>query len=345
MRLQQTLIALKTGVLLAALGFIFPDCLHAQYQSKYPDIPIVDVHVHPGHAGDAANFIKVSEALKEKHGSNLAFWIALSDPGKAVVGQMKEAANHRMVFTASQMRPHKGLSMTADEVITKVREDGYVGFKFWFGPPYRVLKEDEEGITRIDDPRFAEFFAALEKANVLMASLHIADPNGPFGERTEWLKDPVYYWEQIRAFENVVAKHPDLTIIAAHGNWLVCQDAQIDYLRYMLKTYPNLYFDVSATFQYMPLVNHENLRDLYMEFQDRILYGTDGGRISDNAVNYFTDRYAKTFAILETDEIVNGDFFGNKPIQGLDLPREVLEKIYYKNALKLYPGLKEAMGL
>lgn len=32
-------------------------------------------------------------------------------------------------------------------------------------------------------------------------------------------------------------------------------------------------------------------------------------------------------------------------MKGLDLPREVLEKIYYKNAVKLYPGLKEAMGL
>jgi len=330
---------------LVALSNIFSGTLYAQYKSKYPDIPIVDVHVHPGNVGDAANFIKVSESLKEKHGSNLAFWIALSDPGKENAEQMRAAANNRMLFTASQMGPHRGLTMTAEQVIAKVRDDGYIGLKFWFGPPYRVLKEDEEGITRIDDPRYEEFFATLEKANILITSLHIADPNGPFGDRTDWLKDPVYYWEQIRAFENVVAKYPDLTIIAAHGVWLVCQDAQIDYLRYMLKTYPNLYFDVSATFQYMPLVNRENLRELYIEYQDRILYGTDGGRVVDNAVNSTTDRYAKSFAILETDEIVAGDFFGNKPIRGLNLPRKVLEKIYYMNALKLYPGLKEAMGL
>jgi predicted TIM-barrel fold metal-dependent hydrolase len=242
------------------------------------------------------------------------------------------------------MRPHKGLTITPDEVIAKVR-DGYVGMKLWFGPAYRVLKEGEEGITKLDDPRLEELFTSLEKANVLMTSLHIADPNGPFGARTDWLKDPVYYWEQIRAFENVVAKYPDLTIITAHGAWLVCQDAQIDYLRYMFSTYPNLYVDISATFQYMPLVNRDNLRDFYIEYQDRLLYGTDGGRIADNAIEYYTGQYAKTFAILETDEVVNGDFFGNKPIQGLALPREVLEKIYYKNAVKLYPGLKEVMGI
>ena len=341
------MITLKTAVFLISLSFFVSGSLYGQYKSQYPDIPIVDVHVHPGSVGDAANLVKVSEAIKQKHGSNLAFWIALTDPGKEVAEQMKEAGNNRFLFAASQMRPHKGLTITAEEVVAKVRNDGYVGLKFWFGPPYRVLQDGEEGITKIDDLRYEEFFASLEKANILVTSLHIADPNGPFNNRTDWLKDPVYYWQQIRAFENVVAKYPDLTIIAAHGAWLVCQDAQVDYLRYMLSTYPNLYLDLAATFQYMSLVNRDNLRDLYIEYQDRILFGTDGGRVADNAIDYFAGRYANSFEILETDHELGSGFFGNQsdqPIKGLDLPGEVLEKIYYKNALKLYPGLKEAMG-
>ena len=341
-------IILKTGVVVTALYVFVSATLYGQYKSQYPDIPIVDVHTHPGSVGDAANFIKVSDAIKQKYGSNLAFWIALTDPGKEVAGEMKEAADNRLLFTVSQMRPHKGLTITAEEVIAKIRDDGYIGMKFWFGPPYRVLKDGEEGITRIDDPRYAEFFASLEKANVLMTSLHIADPNGPFDNRTEWLKDPVFYWQQIRAFENVTAKYPDLTIVAAHGVWLVCQDAQIDFLRYMLSTYPNLYLDLAATFQYMSLLNRDNLRDFFIEYQDRILYGTDGSRVGDNAIDYFAGSYANSFEILETDHEVPRGFFGNQsdqPIKGLDLPREVLEKIYYKNAMKLYPGLKETMGL
>ena len=334
---------MKRIIILSMLIFVAVSVLFAQYRSKYPDIPIVDVHIHPTGVNDVANFVKVSGAIKQKYDWNLAFWVGLSKPNESVA-EVKAACNNRILFAVSEMRPHKGLQVTSEEVIAKVR-DGYVGLKFWFGAPYRVLKEDEEGITRIDDPRFEKFFASLERGNVLMTSLHIADPNGPFGDRQDWMADPIYFWNQIRAFENVVAKYPKLTIVAAHGAWLVCQDAQIDYLRYMLSTYPNLYLDLSATFQYMPLVNHENLRDFYIEYQDRLLYGTDGGRIADNAIDLFADRYAKTFAILETEEIINGDFFGNKPIQGLNLPREVLEKIYYRNALKLYPGMKEAMGL
>jgi len=43
-----------------------------QYKSKYPDIPIVDVHVHIRAGADVANYLKVSEVIKRQFGSNLA---------------------------------------------------------------------------------------------------------------------------------------------------------------------------------------------------------------------------------------------------------------------------------
>ena len=336
---------MKRIIFLSAISFFALAALfgQGQYKSKYSDIPIVDVHFHPRGASDVANLVKVSEMIKQKYGSNLAFWVGLNDPGNAMA-EMKAAGKNRILFATAAGRPHKGLSITANDVIAKVR-DGYVGLKFWFGPYYRVLQDGERGITEIDDIRFEDFFAGLERGNVLLTSLHIADPNGPFNDRQTWLEDPVLYWEQIRAFENVVAKYPKLTIVAAHGAWLVCQDAQIDYLRYMLSKYPNFYIDLSATFQYMHLLNRDNLRDFFIAYQDRILYGTDGGNVPDNSIDSHADRYARTFAILETSLTVNGGFFGNKPTKGLDLPKEVLEKIYYKNAVKLYPGLREAMGI
>ena len=96
--------------------------------------------------------------------------------------------------------------------------------------------------------------ARMEALGVVAASMHIADPNGPFGNRTKWCPDPVEYWRMIRAFTNVLEKHPDLVVVGAHGLWLLCQDAQIDYLRYLLSTYPNLYVDLAATYQYIGLV-------------------------------------------------------------------------------------------
>jgi predicted TIM-barrel fold metal-dependent hydrolase len=188
-------------------------------------------------------------------------------------------------------------------------------------------------------------FAAMEEAGMPGASVHIADPNGPFWDRGKWAADPVEYWRQIMGLERVLQRHPDMVMVAAHGAWLVVQDAQIDFLRYLLSTYPNFYVDLAATFQYFHLVNHENLRDFIMEYSDRILYGTDIGRIKDESeIPEYVDRYSRTFRMLETDEMVEGGFFSMNPAKGLNLPKDVLEKIYYKNALGIYPGLKNKMN-
>ena len=322
-----------------AFGAVFSQ---GEYKSKYPDIPIVDAHAHPDSARDVANFLKASEVIRQKYNSNLAFWIGLNEPGE-FLNEMTAASKNRMRFCISQYGPHRGLDVTPEEIIEKVKK-GYLGFKFAFPAPYRWLDDGEEGISRVDDPRYDSLFAPLEQANILMAGFHVADPNGPFGNRQNWMKDPVYFWEQIRAFENLLIKYPNLIFMAAHSVWLVCQDAQIDYLRYMLSRYPNLYIDTSAIYQYMPLVNSDNLRSFYIEYQDRVLYGTDFTNVPDNAIERTADRYAVTFAIFETDQMVDGRF-SNGPVQGLNLPREVLEKIYYKNALKLFPAIKEALGL
>ena len=110
----------------------------------------------------------------------------------------------------------------------------------------------------------------------------------------------------------------------------------------MLATFPNLNIDLAATFQYYHLVNRENLRSFMIEWADRILFGTDIGKwIDKEETSRKAEQYIRAFKILETGHIVNGGFFGGPEIQGLELPKEVLEKIYYKNAMRLYPHVKE----
>jgi len=176
------------------------------------------------------------------------------------------------------------------------------------------------------------------------ASIHIADPNGPWANRGNWLADPVEYWREIVAWRHVLEKHPNLVAVMAHSNWLVCQDAQIDYLRNMLATFPNLYIDLAATFQYFPYVKRGNLRAFILEWADRILFATDIGTWEgDEATANRVQSYYRAFQILEFDQLVKGGFFGNREVEGLSLPKDVLEKIYYRNAMKVYPGVKDAM--
>ena len=100
----------------------------------------------------------------------------------------------------------------------------------------------------------------------------------------------------------------------------------------------------AATFQYYDLVTYENLRDFMIEYADRILFGTDIGRW-DNAERgqRFAEQYWRAFRILETDETVPGGFFSQNEIRGLALPRDVLAKIYYQNAARLYPRVKHQL--
>jgi predicted TIM-barrel fold metal-dependent hydrolase len=346
---------MKKHIFLAIFLFIasysFP-----QFKTKYPEIPRIDVHTHNSSVVYVENNLKVRDALLQKYNANVAFWINLENVEEHINSTVSKfvekhinstdsffiASDGRMLCAFSDYKPHYGLNH-APEYFEKKKSEGFIGYKFWFGPYYRVLKNGEIGIKDIDDPRLDSVFSNAEKSGVTMLSLHIADPNGPYGNRLDCIQDPVFFWRQIRSFENVLIKHPKLKVIAAHCLWLICQDAQIDYLRYMLNQYPNLYIDLAATFQYFYLDNTENLRDFMIKYSDRILYGTDSGGIKSDEVENIALRYSKTFRILETDDLVNGAFWGkDRAIKGLNLPKEVLENIYYKNALRLYPNLKSS---
>ncbi|MEL7161726.1 MAG: amidohydrolase, partial [Bacteroidota bacterium] len=69
----------------------------------------------------------------------------------------------------------------------------------------------------------------------------------------------------------------------------------------------------------------------------RVLFGKD---------SYKPKEYATYFRVLETDD----EYFPYYKryhafwrMYGLDLPRPILEKLYYKNALRVIPGLDAGM--
>lgn len=316
--------------------------LQAQYLTKYPEIPRIDVHTHvsasyPG----IVNYLVMRDSLIAKNNIDVAMWIDLCsrEGGETGIDTITEVSKGRIMTCISDFTPHRGLTHKPKDIPGYLKK-GYVGYKIWQGPYYRVLKEGEQGIRYLDDPAHEAVLSAMEKAGMVLASVHIADPNGPFGNRGKWAADPVEFWREVMGLERVLQRHPKLVVVAAHCSWLVCQDAQIDYLRYMLTTYPNLYVDLAATFQYYYLVKQDNLRDFMIQFSDRLLYGTDEGIYTDKSTirNHVT-RYSSTFQVLETSDLS----IGRNPSPGLNLPREVLEKIYYKNALKIYPGMADRM--
>ena len=113
-----------------------------------------------------------------------------------------------------------------------------------------------------------------------------------------------------------------------------------------METYPNVNLDLAARIGWFRFLDREAIRDFLIKYSDRILFGTD---ISDQVLKedpaVTAIRYHRCFRILETDEPIGAGFYpapgeGAGEVRGMALPVEVLEKIYYKNAVRSYPQVK-----
>ena len=140
--------------------------------------------------------------------------------------------------------------------------------------------------------------------------------------------------EEILAQRNrVFAKHPDTIFIGAHMGTL---PEELHTVANWLECYPNFYVDIDARISELGRQPYTT-RKFLIKYQDRVLFGTD---TPPNA-----EAYRIYYRFLETDD----EYFdptgghhlqGRWLIYGVHLPDEVLEKIYNKNALKIFGMFK-----
>ena len=137
-------------------------------------------------------------------------------------------------------------------------------------------------------------------------------------------------WEQVMGEQhNVFGKHPRTTFINAHLGWLGGDLARLGTL---LEKYPNMHTELGAVLAEIGR-QPRFARDWFIKYQDRIMMGKDIWAPSE---------YYVYFRVLETaDEYF--DYYRKRhafwKMYGLDLPEEVLKKVYYKNALRIFPGV------
>ncbi|HEY0304940.1 MAG TPA: amidohydrolase family protein [Longimicrobiales bacterium] len=131
--------------------------------------------------------------------------------------------------------------------------------------------------------------------------------------------------EQHRLF----GKHPNTTFINAHLGWY---GNDLGKLGQLLDRYPNMYTEIGAVLAELGR-QPRTARAFLTRYQDRVLFGKD---------LYNQAEYHTYFRVLETaDEYF--DYYRRRhafwKMYGLDLPDDVLKKLYYKNALRIIPGI------
>jgi predicted TIM-barrel fold metal-dependent hydrolase len=152
------------------------------------------------------------------------------------------------------------------------------------------------------------------------------------------------YDEQIAARDRMLEKNRQLSFIAVH---LASIEWDIDELARFLDTYSNTVIDLSARLMYLQYHSghdRQRVRDFFIKYQDRILYGTDIIQDPDIDPNQFKDevhnKWLGDWKYLTSREFMQTDEF-DMSFQGLELPGQVIEKIYRINAEKLFPNAWE----
>jgi predicted TIM-barrel fold metal-dependent hydrolase len=248
-----------------------------------------------------------------------------------------------------------------------------------------VIREGSGALLRVDDPRLDPFWARCGDLG-LPVLLHTADPkdfwdpltyNNPlYGARRE--EDQLRRfpgmpsWEELMAQrDNVVRKHPRTTFIGAH---FASMEHDLQGLGERLDRFPNLHVESAARLRVLGRVNPRGVRDFFVKYQDRILFGSDHSILAGprkvrraNIMVYPVDDpewtridpkdadavagwkagqlrfYGRNFEYYETDRLDLVDPFGRDTdwnrLSGARLPPEVLEKFYRANAERLIPGI------
>ena len=239
-------------------------------------------------------------------------------------------------------------------------QKGAIGVKVWKN--IGMVEKDKEGkFIMIDDPRFDPVFSDLEERGIPVCG-HLGEPRNCWlpldqmtvnNDRSYYQDHPEYhmflhpeypsYEEQIQARDRMLEKHPQLKFMGAH---LGSMEWSIDLLAEHFDRFPNMTVDLAERIchiQVQAQSNYDKVRDFFIKYQDRILYGTDKADGSEDGdpeklKALLHQEWVSDWKFFTTDERmtswkVNGDF------RGLKLPREVIEKVYYRNAENAFPGI------
>jgi predicted TIM-barrel fold metal-dependent hydrolase len=247
----------------------------------------------------------------------------------------------------------------SNRVISNLESDlsaGGITVKIWKNIGMTV--RDRSGkFLMADDPGLEPVIGFIIKKGLPVTG-HLGEPRNcwlPLNEMTVssdssyFAENPQYhmflhpeypsYEDQINARDNLLAKHPDLKFIGCHLGSL---EWNVDSLAKRLDRFPNMAVDMSARIchlQYQSAQERTRVRDFCIRYQDRLLYGTDTGDSGNSDPDTFKRRihsiWMDDWKYFTSDDEMTSDKFRGK-FTGLQLPKEVVDKIYSKNAIKWY---------
>jgi len=316
-----------------------------------PRFPVIDAHNHLGtpFGGDSAQR-PVSELTGILDEAGVKVFVDLDggwgeDILQRHLDTFKGAAPERFIHFGGvdwSRWPEKGNGF-GDWAAKRLREQvrwGAQGLKIWKGFGLNV-RDPQGSLVPVDDTRLDSLWSTAAELGIPVL-VHVADPVAFFdpldryNERWEELQanpdwhfpSPPYpsFMTIMAQLANLVTRHRDTLFIGAHVG---CYAENLAWVSELLDRAPNFNVDISARIAELGRQPY-TARRFFINYADRIVFGTDMGINLDTYRIYY--RFLETddeYFSYDSDEIPGQ---GRWQIYGLNLPDEVLEKIYWTNA-------------
>jgi predicted TIM-barrel fold metal-dependent hydrolase len=249
----------------------------------------------------------------------------------------------------------------AERVISELDADfqaGAVACKAWKNIGME-LRDRAGRYVMIDDPVFEPIFTHLENQQRSVV-MHIGEPlacwqplqagtphYGYYSTHPQWhmhgRTDMPDHAALVAARDRVVERHPKLRVIGAHYGSLEFDVAQV---AKRFDQYANFAVDTSARLADAAYQDREKVREFFIRYQDRIIWGSDVVLMHKSGAT--ADQQEQSRKALEAQYELEWSFFaGNDTVtiqgracRGLALPDSVLHKLFFANVRAWYPLLR-----
>ena len=234
---------------------------------------------------------------------------------------------------------------------------GAVGVKVWKNIGMD-LRDRRGRLVMVDDARFDRLFAGLEQRGVMVLG-HQGEPHNCWlpieqmtvnNDREYFAHHPAYhmykhpempsYEQQMAARDRLLAKHPRIRFVGVH---MATLEWDVVRLGRWLDDHPGAGIDIAARMgqiQYQSQRDLKRVRDFFIKYQDRVMYGSDlsqsAGQPDADFARDLDTVWRRDWRYLNTSDTVRVPEL-DQPVRGLALPRAVVDKLYRVNAEKAYP--------
>lgn len=311
---------------------------HHVYRAR---IPAIDFHNHLDEF-EPADVLRVMDACNVEQVLNIT--TMPGDDGIMALHRFEQVAPdrfHTCMWMDWRDLDRPDFFKLSVERLRRFVDAGGCGIKLW--KDFGLTVHDARGaLLAIDDERMAPLYEAAGELGVFVM-FHTTDPEAFFfpvdryNERFEELSahpdwsfhdSPVSRAEVLAQRDRVFRQHPRTRFVGAH---MAEQAEDLGALGELLDECPNVSVDVSARVNELGRQPYSTRR-FFAHYADRILFGTD--------LPVHEDVFRGNFRFFETED----EYFdypshtsrqGRWMVYGLNLPDEVLRKVYRDNALRL----------